>query len=108
MPPKRLGIYRTPAGREPYREFLESIGDRRTAFKIEARVRRAALGNLGDHCGIGAGVIELRLHFGAGYRIYVGLEGQELIILLCGGDKSSQPEDIRRAIAFWADYRRLQ
>ncbi|MFN7903952.1 MAG: type II toxin-antitoxin system RelE/ParE family toxin [Pseudobdellovibrionaceae bacterium] len=62
-------------------------------------------GNLGDVKPVGEGVNELRLAFGAGYRIYFGSVGDELIILLCGGDKSSQDKDIKKAKEFWSDYR---
>lgn len=61
-------------------------------------------GNLGDVKSVGDGVHELRLAFGPGYRIYFGADGDELIILLCGGDKGSQDKDIRKAKEFLADY----
>ncbi len=105
---KRILIYETASGREPYSEFVASLPDRRTVARIDERVRRAGAGNLGYHWSVGGGVIELRLHFGPGYRVYVGLEGEELIVLLCGGDKASQSEDIRRAIKYWHEFRRLQ
>lgn len=108
MRPKRVSVYVTRSGRRPFFEFMSSLGDSRTVARIETRIRRAASGNLGDHRGIGGGVIELRLHFGPGYRLYVGLEGQELIVLLCGGDKSSQYEDVRRAVEYWHEHGGLQ
>lgn len=64
------------------------------------------LGNLGRYRGVGQGVIELKIDFGPGYRVYVGLEGAGLIILLCAGNKGSQDQDIRKAIEYWNDYRR--
>ena len=99
-------MYRTGAGAEPYAEYVDALADRAGAAKIRARVTRAETGNLGDHRGVGGGVIELRIHSGPGYRVYAGLQGHELIILLCAGDKQSQRTDIRNAIDYWDDYRR--
>ncbi len=61
-------------------------------------------GNLGDCSVVGAGVYEMRIHFGPGYRVYFGQEGTHIIVLLCGGDKSTQAKDIKRAQEYWADY----
>ena len=72
-----------------------------------ARVNRAKLGNLGDYRSVGAGVIELRIHFGPGYRVYAGLQGEDLIVLLCAGDKGSQSKDISKARVYWEDFRRV-
>lgn len=66
--------------------------------RIAARLRKLAHGLWGDAKPVGSGVTELREHFGAGYRIYVTRRGDELVIVLAGGDKSSQDADIRRAI----------
>ncbi len=62
------------------------------------------MGNLGDHKSLGGGVWEARVMFGVGYRIYFGKDGNSVIVLLIGGDKSSQSQDIARARAFWRDY----
>jgi len=99
-------VYRTAAGAEPYADYVDSLRDRAGAAKIRVRVTRAEQGNLGDHRSIGHGVIELRIDYGPGYRVYVGLHGLELIVLLCAGDKGAQRQDVRRAMAFWADYKR--
>src|SRR5258708_799244 len=98
--------YKTATGAEPYTEFVNSLKDRAGAAKIRARVIRAELGNLGAHREVGAGVVELKIDFGPGYRIYVGLRGETSIILLCAGDKSTQEKDIRTALDYWNDYRR--
>jgi putative addiction module killer protein len=63
------------------------------------------MGNLGDHKFIAEGVSELRLQFGPGYRVYFARSGHQLILLLCGGDKASQAEDIAAAIGYWQEYR---
>ncbi len=99
-------VYKTASGFEPYSEFVNNLTDRRGALRIKDRVKRAEFGNLGDYRSAGHGVVELRIDFGPGYRVYVGLSGNELIILLCAGDKKSQEADILRAAAYWADHRR--
>lgn len=81
----------------PFVEFISSLRDERAKAKISARLDRLAAGNSGDVAPVGEGVSELRLHFGPGYRIYFVQRGNVLIVLLCGGDKSSQARDIKRA-----------
>ena len=103
---KRSIIYKSAKGSEPYVKYVDSLKDREGAAKIRARVTQAELGNLGDWGSVGQGVIELRIHFGPGYRVYVGLQGKELIVLLCAGDKGSQDKDIQKAMDYWNDYRR--
>src|SRR5882762_6985296 len=102
---RRSFIYKTASGIEPYTVYLESLDDRRAVAKIKARATRAEMGNLGDHRTAGQGVIELRIDFGPGYRVYAGLHGNEIIVLLCAGDKSTQHADIAKAHAYWRDYR---
>ena len=87
-------------------EFVDSLKDREGAARIRVRVTRVEFGNLGDHRSVGQGVVELRIHFGPGYRVYAGLQGKELIVLLCAGAKDSQDKDIQKAMDFWGDYRR--
>lgn len=84
---------------EPFREWLETLRDRRAAAKIAVRLARLELGNFGDAEPVGEGVTELRIHYGSGYRIYVVQRGEVLVVVLCGGDKSSQARDIKRAKA---------
>lgn len=83
---------------------MDSLKDREGAAKIKARVTRAELGNIGDHRSVGRGVIELRIHFGPDYRIYIGLYGQKIIVLLCAGNKGSQAKDIKTAASYWNAY----
>ena len=101
---KQLKVYVTEDGRKPFIEWLESLEDKTIRYRIKERLDRVALGNLGDHKFISDGVYELRLVFGSGYRIYYGNEGKEIILLLCGGDKSSQKKDIKKAIAYLENY----
>jgi putative addiction module killer protein len=95
--------YLTADGRNPFRAWLAGL-DVATRARIQARVLRFSTGNLGDHKSVGAGVWEARVMFGPGYRIYFGREGRDVILLLVGGDKSSQAGDIRRAQEFWKAY----
>lgn len=103
---KQLLIYKTATGMAPYRSYLDSLGDRRGAAKISIRVTRAQMGNFGDHRSVGQGVIELRIHFGPGYRVYMAPCGNEIIVLLCAGDKSTQDRDIVNAHGYWEEYKR--
>ena len=88
------------------REWFTSLPDEPTRARIRARLARVRLGNYGDHKSIGDGVYELRLCFGPGYRIYYAETGRIIVLLLCGGDKSTQKSDIQKAKNYWADYRR--
>ena len=102
---KKAIIYQTSAGIEPYVKYVDSLKDRKGAAKIRLRITRAEFENFGDHKKIAKGVIELRIDYGPGYRIYIGLHGKELIILLCAGDKKSQTKDIKAALKYWEDYK---
>ena len=72
--------------------------------RILARLARLAQGNLGDCAPVGEGVSELRLFFGPGYRVYFGEQGNDLVVLLCGGDKDTQAQDIALAKDYWKEY----
>jgi putative addiction module killer protein len=96
--------YRTLEGRFPYREWVESIADKAARAAVLARVDRLTFGTFGDSKAVGEGVCELRVHLGAGYRVYFGRDGKTVVILLCGGEKRSQDTDIRRAKRYWNDY----
>jgi putative addiction module killer protein len=106
--PREIQIYRLPNGRRPFTEWLESIQDTSTQDRVLARLERLEDGNLSDCRVVGEGVFELRLHFGAGYRIYFGQVGNTIILLLCGGDKSSQTRDIERAKIYWLEYKEIR
>jgi putative addiction module killer protein len=96
--------YRTVEGRFPYREWVESVADRKARAAVLARVDRLAFGAFGDWKIAGNGVFELRVHLGPGYRIYFGRDRKTVVILLCGGDKGSQDSDIKQAKKYWKDY----
>ena len=80
--------------------------DNGISARIEARLKRIAFGNFGNLKSVGQGVSELRLHFGSGYRVYFASYNEEVILLLCGGDKSSQSDDIESAKRFWLNFKR--
>jgi putative addiction module killer protein len=83
---------------EVYREWINSLPDRAGRARIQVRVDRLVHGNPGQHRDLTHGVSELKIPFGPGYRVYYTQKGNRLLILLAGGDKSSQKKDIRRAI----------
>lgn len=101
---KKIIPYSTQNGKTPFIEWLQSF-DKKTKAIITSRFNRIELGNYGDCKPVGEGVMELRYSFGPGYRVYFGIDNDKLIILLIGGDKSSQQRDIKKAKEFWQDYK---
>ncbi len=90
--------------KEPAREWLESLRDRSVQSRIYVRIQRAEMGNFGDHKSVGDGVMELRMTFGSGYRLYYALDGNDIILLLMCGDKSTQSKDIETAKKHWKNH----
>ena len=88
---------------EAFTDWLDGLGDRTGRARIQARIERLARGNPGDHRNLKRGISELRIDVGPGYRVYFTRRRELLIILLCGGDKSSQRDDIRLAYRLAAD-----
>ena len=80
-----------------YAGWLEGLRDRRAAARIAIRIDRLRLGNPGDVKSVGGGVSEMRIDYGPGYRVYFANVGVQIVLLLCGGDKSTQARDIERA-----------
>ena len=103
--PKRLVVYADGNGREPFREWLDGLRDVKGRRCIWSRIDRLEQGSYGDCEPVGEGVTELRIHFGPGYRAYIGEHGNNIVVLLCGGDKDSQRKDIQKAKDYWKDYR---
>lgn len=92
-------------GAVPCREWLSRL-DRVTRARIQARVLRFEDANFGDHKSVGGGVLEARVMFGPGYRVYFGRDGDAVVLLLVGGSKASQPHDVRLARTYWREYLR--
>ena len=78
--------------------WFTGLKDPQAARRIQVRIDRAEDGNFGDCGPVGEGVSEMRIHYGPGYRVYFAQRGLELVILLAGGDKSTQPKDIKSAL----------
>lgn len=102
---RRIKFYETRTGRIPFQEWLDALFDRKTQNRIERRLTRVESGNFGDCKAVGSGVWEIRIDFGPGYRIYYALDGDTVIVLLCGGDKATQSKDIEKAIDSWRNYK---
>lgn len=101
---KQVKIYETPDGKKPFTIWLESFKDVKTKRRIDSRLDRLEFGNFGDRKLVGDGVYELRLDFGAGYRIYYGEIGNVIVLLLLGGDKSTQERDVKQAKIYFKNY----
>ena len=105
MREKELLEYVTGNGKCPFREWIRSLRDVHLRSRIRVRLNRIRLGNMGDCKSVGDGVLELRMNFGPGFRIYFGQQGDRVVILLCGGDKKSQGADIRLAKLYWEAFK---
>ena len=101
-----LRYYIAANGKRPFAEWLCSLPDRNAAARVQIRLERLRLGNFGDARPLGKGLSELRIDVGPGYRVYFMVEGKSVVLLFCGGDKSTQQKDIRRARGYLADYQR--
>ncbi|WP_432741011.1 type II toxin-antitoxin system RelE/ParE family toxin [Methylobacter sp. G7] len=99
-----LQEYTAQDGHSPFADWFNDL-DAPIAAKIATALVRVELGNFSNAKGVGAGVLEYRLDFGPGYRIYFGKDGERLVILLAGGTKKRQQLDIEAAQARWQDYK---
>lgn len=98
-----LKRYQDPAGRIPYSDWLRGL-DNLTAARVGAYVDRMKTGNFGKSRSVGRSVAELKINAGPGYRVYYLRDDRAIVVLLCGGDKSTQTADILRAQAYAGDY----
>lgn len=101
-----LRYYQTATGQQPFVEWLGRLVDKEARARIQARLDIVAAGSFGDARSVGEGVLELRVHWGPGYRVYFARDGQIVVLLLCGGDKRTQDEDIKTAKDHFNDFKR--
>lgn len=101
--PRSISEYEDLAGNAPFAAWFEDL-EARAAARVTRALSRLERG-VGDLEPVGAGVSELRIDYGPGYRVYLGQDGARLVILLCAGTKQRQQKDIRRAHALWAEYK---
>lgn len=101
--PREILTYITPSGRDSYQQWYTQIRDQKAQIAISNRIARLRIGNFGDFKRLSSGLYELRIRYGPGYRVYLGLF-QHDIILLCGGTKGTQQRDIDRAQNYWSDF----
>jgi len=104
--PYTIEYYLTEKGEKPFRNWLDGLKDITARNKIRIRLDRVRLGNLGNNRSVGEGVFELKVECGPGYRLYYAIEKKTIVILLLGGEKSSQSRDITLAKMFWQDHKR--
>ena len=97
---RRIIMLQLPNGRTPFESWYDGL-DTLLQRAIDARLTRIAVGNFGDHKPVGDGVYELRIPKGPGLRVYYALKGNELVVLIGGGDKGSQKRDITKAKELW-------
>jgi putative addiction module killer protein len=97
--------YVTAAGVDVFSQWMDGLRDRQASSRVLARIGRLALGNFGDCKPVGGSVLELRIDWGPGYRVYCARMGQTVVLLLCGGDKRNQQRDIEDAKAYFEDYK---
>lgn len=103
---KEVKTYITPSGKNIFEAWFHHLKDMNTQLAISRRINRLACGNPGHSRFLGDGVFELKIDVGPGYCVYYGELGKTIVLLLCGGDKSTQAKDIFRAKGYWLEYRR--
>jgi len=104
--PYTIAYYLTEKEDKPFKEWLDALKDITARQKVRIRLDRVRLGNLAKNRSVGNGVYELKIDYGPGYRVYHGIDKKTIVLLLLGGDKSSQKKDIAQASKYWEDYRR--
>jgi len=100
-----IHYYQNLAGERPFARWLEKLKEQRARARIQIRIARIALGILGDVRPVGQGVLEVRIDWGPGYRVYFAPLGPGMVLLLWAGDKRTQHRDIKRAKAYFEDYK---
>ncbi len=104
LTPRKIFYYASSSGRIPLYEWMKKL-DPVAKDCVYDRIEKIKIGYFGDYKNLGEGVFEIRIHLASGYRIYYGIDGREVVLLLCAGDKASQKNDIKKAKLFWEDYK---
>lgn len=104
-PPYRLHFYETQEGKQLFYIWLMGLKERQTRTRILTYLDRVATGNFNQVASVGDGVQEIKVNFGPGFRVYFAIDGNDIILLLTGGDKSTQTKDIEQAKQCWHDYK---
>jgi putative addiction module killer protein len=102
----KIKHYLLESGLDPFEKWMSGLKDIKARAKINVKVDRLSMGNFSTSKPLGAGISELKIDYGPGYRVYYGLSGKYVILLLCGGDKSTQQKDIETAKEYWANFKR--
>lgn len=100
---RQVRFYKDAAGHSPFEDWLDDLTTQ-ARIKVQTRLDRAEAGNFGDFKSLKDGVFELRIHALAGLRVYYGLDGEEIILLLCGGTKRTQSKDVKKAKEYWREF----
>ena len=100
-----LEYFISEAGKIPFKEWLERLRDVNARAKVRIALDRISLGNFGHTKSVGEGVHELKIDYGPGYRVYYAFAGEAVVLLLVGGDKTSQSKDITRAKECWNTFK---
>jgi len=102
----RVAIYYKAANGKAHASlFINGLKDAKGKAALQIRIARAQTGNFGDHKPLGDGLFEMRIHAGPGYRLYYGLDGDTLVVVVAAGPKDHQAKDIKRSKALWAEYK---
>ena len=103
-----LKVYETCNGIQPLMNWLRNLKDQKARTSIRMRLDRMKLGNFGYCEPVGEGVSEMTLDLGPGYRVYYGMIGRTIVLLLCGGNKKTQDKDIRHALEYFRDHKKRE
>jgi len=103
--PRDIQYYETPAGKVPAKDWLSAVKDGLTQAILYKRIRQAGIGQFGKTRSIGAGVAELKIDYGPGFRVYYGIHEDKLILILMAGSKRTQESDIKKAKAYWTEWK---
>lgn len=103
-----LKVYESLNGAQPLMDWLRGLKDLKARTAIRMRLDRMKLGNFGQCEPVGEGVSEMKIDLGPGYRVYFGMIGRTIVLLLCGGDKKTQNKDIRHALDYFRDHKRRE